>query len=69
MEKKEIKLSEVIKSEMEKYETTSDKIRFLNSKGFSKGTISRILEKRYQHVRNVLVQDALIGKVFTPNKK
>lgn len=69
MEKKEIKLSEVIKSEMEKYETTSDKIRFLNSKGFSKSTISNILSKRYQHVRNVLVQDAVTGKVFTPNKK
>lgn len=69
MEKKEIKLSEVIKSEMEKYETTSDKIRFLNSKGFSKSAISNILNKRYQHVRNVLVQDAVIGKVFTPRKK
>lgn len=68
MEKKEVKISENIKNELQKYETTSDKIRFLNSKGFSKGTISRILEKRFQHVRNVLVQDAIVGRVFESKK-
>ena len=68
MEKKEIKLSDSIKSELNKYETTSDKIRFLNAKGFSRGAISKILEKRYQHVRNVLTQDAVAGKIFEIKK-
>lgn len=68
MEKKEIKLSDSIKSELNKYSTTSDKIRFLNAKGFSRGTISKILEKRYQHVRNVLTQDAVAGKIFEIKK-
>lgn len=68
MEKKEIKINENIKNELQKYETTSDKIRFLNSKGFSKGAISRILGKRFQHVRNVLVQDAIVGRVFELKK-
>ena len=35
--------------------TVSGKIRFLDKEGFSRGDISRILGKRYQHVRNVLM--------------
>ena len=34
---------------------TSQKIRKLHSEGYSRGDIARFLEKRYQHVRNVLV--------------
>ena len=34
---------------------TSQKIRALHSTGMSKGDIARILNKRYQHVRNVLI--------------
>jgi hypothetical protein len=34
---------------------TSQKIRHLHSLGFTRGQIAKFLEKRYQHVRNVLV--------------
>lgn len=64
-----ITLSASIQAELARYTTTSDKIRYLNSKGFSRGSISKILNKRYQHVRNVLTQDAVAGKVFEPLKK
>jgi bifunctional DNA-binding transcriptional regulator/antitoxin component of YhaV-PrlF toxin-antitoxin module len=40
--------------------TVSDRIRALNAAGFSRGDIARFLGKRYQHVRNVLVQDEII---------
>lgn len=43
-----------IRSELLNQKTTSDKIRFLYSKGISKSEISNILFIRYQHVRNVL---------------
>ncbi len=36
-------------------ETTSSKIRALHAKGYKRADIARFLEKRYQHVRNVLV--------------
>ena len=35
--------------------TKSAKIRFLHSKGFSRVEISKTLQIRYQHVRNVLI--------------
>ncbi len=35
--------------------TKSAKIRFLNSKNWSRGQIAKKLEIRYQHVRNVLI--------------
>ena len=34
---------------------TSQKIRFLHSCDYSRGEIAKYLNKRYQHVRNVLV--------------
>ncbi|MGB5092540.1 MAG: AbrB/MazE/SpoVT family DNA-binding domain-containing protein, partial [Parvibaculum sp.] len=37
--------------------TTSAKIRALGAAGFSRTDIARFLGKRYQHVRNVLVQE------------
>lgn len=37
--------------------TTSAKIRALGAAGFSRADIARFLGKRYQHVRNVLVQE------------
>jgi len=37
------------------HKTVSSVIRFLNSTGMSRGDISRLTGKRYQHVRNVLV--------------
>lgn len=36
-------------------ETVSDKIRALDEAGFQRAEIARFLNKRYQHVRNVLV--------------
>lgn len=36
-------------------ETTSAKIRFLHAEGHDRGDISRILNIRYQWVRNVLI--------------
>lgn len=35
--------------------SVSAKIRALNSQGFSRGQIAKALNKRYQHVRNVLI--------------
>jgi AbrB family looped-hinge helix DNA binding protein len=35
--------------------TTADKIRALDEAGFERADIARFLDKRYQHVRNVLV--------------
>ena len=42
-------------SELNELTTTSSKIRFLDSKGISRSGISKILNIRYQHVRNVLI--------------
>lgn len=39
-------------------ETVSDKIRALDAAGYARADIARFLGKRYQHVRNVLVDDA-----------
>lgn len=36
--------------------TVADKIRYLDQQGFSRADIARALNKRYQHVRNVLVR-------------
>lgn len=41
--------------ELEKLTTTSSKIRYLDSLGWSRSSISKKLNKRYQHVRNVLI--------------
>ena len=40
---------------LKKFETKSAAIRFLNSEGLSRSEIAKILEIRYQHVRNVLI--------------
>jgi hypothetical protein len=37
--------------------TVSDKIRALDAAGYARADIARFLGKRYQHVRNVLVDD------------
>ena len=39
----------------------SDSIRYLDSEGFSRSDIAKILGKRYQHVRNVLVRSTESG--------
>ena len=40
------------------HKTVSAQIRYLHSKGYDRSTIATFLGKRYQHVRNVLVEDA-----------
>lgn len=40
--------------ELSSIKSISDKIRYLDKEGFPYATISRHLNKRYQHVRNVL---------------
>lgn len=37
------------------FQTVSARIRYLTAVGWSRGKISKALEIRYQHVRNVLV--------------
>lgn len=46
------------------YATTSDKIRALSAAGCSRAEIAKFLNKRYQHVRNVLVGGAPKGSPF-----
>jgi hypothetical protein len=41
--------------ELKNITTKSGKIRFLSSKGVERGSIAKMLNIRYQHVRNVLV--------------
>lgn len=41
--------------------TVSDKIRALDSAGYPRAEIAKLLNKRYQHVRNVLEGDKLRG--------
>lgn len=48
-------LARIVGSEM----TVSDKIRALDSAGYPRADIARLLDKRYQHVRNVLEADRL----------
>lgn len=45
------RMREVVKG----LETVSDKIRALDAAGFKRADIARFLDKRYQHIRNVLV--------------
>lgn len=44
----------------EKYRSlnTSDRIRAMYRDGYSRGAIAKLLGKRYQHVRNVLVYES-----------
>ncbi len=46
-----------------KLPTTSARIRYLDAEGYSRSEIADKLDKRYQHVRNVL-----ITPVATPKK-
>ena len=64
MSKVKIKESEVqvdqqtdLDIELNKFNTMSAKIRYLNSKNMSRGAISKKLNIRYQWVRNVLITE------------
>lgn len=43
------------KSKLKSLDTWSSKFRYLSKCGYSTGDISRITNKRFQHVRNVLI--------------
>src|SRR5437868_12266911 len=45
-----------------RFQTKSDKIRSLAKAGYSRAEIARFLGIRYQHVRNVLVDDEKTGR-------
>lgn len=45
-----------VDTQLESIPTVSGKIRYLASTGMSRGDIAKKLDKRYQHVRNVLTQ-------------
>lgn len=55
-------LSSSQKSKIDSFSTKSAKIRFLHSEGWSRGEISKFLEIRYQHVRNVLITPVVTPK-------
>jgi hypothetical protein len=43
-----------IDSKLLELKTVSEKIRFLDQKGYKRSEIAKKLQKRYQHVKNVL---------------
>lgn len=55
------KLKSEVQKELDAIESVSNKIRYLDKAGFTRADISRILNKRYQHVRNVLEEDKKKG--------
>lgn len=53
--KAKAKLSKEEEAYISKLESTSMKIRYLAYKNYSRSEIANILNKRYQHIRNVLI--------------
>ena len=47
-------LDKSIQDKLDSFTSTAAKVRFLSAEGHSRGDISRILDIRYQWVRNVL---------------
>lgn len=58
-EDKKVVINEDLDKLMEQYKTKSAVIRYLNSQGHKRADIARFMGIIYQHVRNVLVQDAI----------
>lgn len=56
-------------TKIQSFGTISDKIRFLDRHNYARADIARILDKRYQHVRNVLEQDAKKSSDVMPAAK
>lgn len=52
---KATKQKEVQTIDVSKYESKSAAIRDLNAKGYTRSQIAKMLNIRYQHVRNVLI--------------
>lgn len=42
--------------ELTNFKTVSDKVRYLASQGINRSEISKMLNIRYQHVRNILTR-------------
>jgi hypothetical protein len=49
--------------------TVSDKIRALDAAGYPRAEIARLVDRRYQHVRNVLEGDKLARRKALPSPK
>lgn len=49
-----IELTKAQQKAFDECTTLSAKIRYLNSEGFSNGQIAKFVDRKYQHVRNVL---------------
>ena len=49
------KVAVALQTKLDAVETTSGKIRLLAAEGFPRGDIARVLNIRYQWVRNVLI--------------
>lgn len=53
----------VIADLYKEHKTTSAVIRYLFANGMAKADIARFLNKRYQHIRNVLLQPLKVSEV------
>lgn len=62
--KADSKLSKDQQAKLDELTTVSDKIRYLTFIGWSRQQVATHLGKRYQHVRNVLVEDERLGKAY-----
>jgi hypothetical protein len=51
-----VSLTDAQQTALQELRTVADKIRYLDQEGLSRADIARTLDKRYQHVRNVLVR-------------
>ena len=51
----DVPVTTTLQEELKKLSTTSARIRYLNEKNFTRYQISKMLNIRYQHVRNVLI--------------
>lgn len=56
-EVKIVKLTDEQKACLKEIKTVSGKIRYLDSQGYMRTEIAKLLDKRYQHVRNVLTTE------------
>jgi hypothetical protein len=54
--KTETQVIETVDTELNALTTVSAKIRLLTSRGLKRGEIAKVLNIRYQHVRNVQLQ-------------
>ena len=48
-------ISKTLETKLESLPTKSARIRYLDSEAFTRSEIAKILNIRYQHVRNVLI--------------